>query len=194
MSRMAPRIKHVILDRDGVLNVERGDGGYVCDWAQWRWIPGAVEGLAMLSAAGIGLSIATNQSCVGRGLISRADLDSLHARMLDEAGRESGVIGGIFVCPHPPGSGCVCRKPAPGLLLKAIEASGVLPGEIIAIGDDLRDLQAAQAANIRAALVRTGKGCRTEASIKSGVAVFDDLREFAKAVLSNSISFERTGP
>lgn len=193
MSRMVPRIKHVILDRDGVLNVERFDGGYVCDWSQWRWMPGAIEALAMFSTGGVGLSVVTNQSCVGRGFLSRARLDAIHARMLEEARRGGGVIGGIFVCPHAPSSGCTCRKPAPGLMLEAVEASGVSPSETVAVGDDLRDLQAAQAANIAAALVRTGKGRAAEATIAGGIATFDDLREFAQAVLSNSISLERTG-
>lgn len=194
MSRMAAHIKHVILDRDGVLNVEQPDGGYVCEWSQWHWIPGAIEGLAMLSLEGVGISVATNQSCVGRGLISRADLDAIHARMLEDASQQGGVINDVFVCTHAPDSGCACRKPAPGLLLEAIEASHVLPNEIVAVGDDLRDVQAAQAANIRATLVRTGKGRLTEASLNGGVAIFDDLRELAKAVISNSISFERTAP
>ena len=66
---MARHTRHVILDRDGVLNVERSDGGWVSDWSEWLWSPGAQEGLRMLGSAGIRISIATNQSGVGRGLI-----------------------------------------------------------------------------------------------------------------------------
>jgi D-glycero-D-manno-heptose 1,7-bisphosphate phosphatase len=192
MTRMALHIKQVILDRDGVLNRERTDGGYVCDWSQWHWLPGAIEGLAMLGAAGIRLSIATNQSCVGRGLISRADLDALHARVLDEAGRQGVVIADMLVCPHAPDRGCGCRKPAPGLLRKAIKASGARWNEVIAVGDDLRDLQAAQAANLRAVLVRTGKGRATEAAAARPIIAFDNLRAFAQALVSDSLPCEST--
>lgn len=184
---MHPTIKHVILDRDGVLNAERGDGGYINSWSQWQWIPGALEGLAMLSSAGVCISVATNQSGVGRGLIAPGELDEIHARMIKEAAREGGVINHLFVCPHPPDSGCGCRKPSPGLLHNAVEATRIPRQATLALGDDLRDLEAAWAADIPAALVRTGKGLLTEvAAAHAGVLVFDDVREFASAVVSNT--------
>ena len=183
---MFPHIKHVILDRDGVLNMERIEGGYVADWSQWRWIPGAIEGLKMLSSAGVCISVATNQSGVGRGLVVRANLDAIHARMVKEAALAGGVISHIFVCPHLPSNGCNCRKPASGLLLQAIKTSEVSRQATIAVGDDVRDLDAAWAADVSAALVRTGKGRRTEAIVADRcVPVFDDLRAFAAGVLSN---------
>ena len=185
---MFPRIKHVILDRDGVLNMERIEGGYVVDWSQWRWIPGAIEGLRMLSSAGVRISVVTNQSGVERGLVLRASLDAIHARMVKEAALDGGVISHIFVCPHAPTSGCSCRKPASGLLLKAIQTSAVPRHATVAVGDDVRDLDAAWAADVSAALVRTGKGLRTETIVADRcVPVFDDLRAFAAGVLSNSI-------
>lgn len=186
---MIPAIKHVVLDRDGVLNVESPDGGYVKDWSQWQWMPGALEGLSMLSTAGICVSVATNQAGVARGIVNQADLDVIHAHMTQIAARGGGVIGRVFVCPHSPESGCNCRKPAPGLLIQAIEATGIPRQTTIAVGDDLRDVEAAWAANVSVALVRTGKGCLTEALIVGrGVPVFADLREFAQAVLSNCIT------
>ncbi len=177
-------IQHVILDRDGVLNVEASVGGYVIDWSKWRWMPGALEGLRLLRAAGIRVSVATNQAGVGHGLVDRADLDAIHALMLADAARAGGMIDHVFVCPHAPNSGCDCRKPAPGLLVQAVEASGIPRHATMAIGDALRDLEAAWAADISPALVRTGKGRLTEAAIAGrGVPVFDDLREFAAVVL-----------
>lgn len=186
---MHARIRHVVLDRDGVLNAEPRDGGYVTDWSQWQWLPGALESLAMLSSSGLCISVATNQSCVGRGLLARDRLDAVHARMLEEAARAGGIINHLFVCPHSPASGCGCRKPAPGLLRDAAEATGIAPCETIVLGDDLRDLQAASAAGMPAALVRTGKGASTEASIiENEVPVFDDIHEFTIALLSDSIA------
>lgn len=192
---MQPAIRHVILDRDGVLNAEPPDGGYVVDSAQWRWLPGALESLVALSAAGIRISVATNQSCVGRGLITRDQLDAVHARMLDEATRAGGTISNLLVCAHAPTAGCGCRKPAPGLLLDALHATQIPRDATIALGDDLRDIQAARGAGIPAALVRSGKGSRTEARFTdANLPVFDDLREFTSALLSDSIarSTERT--
>lgn len=191
---MLPPLRHVILDRDGVLDAERSDGGYIESWSQWRWIPGALEGLATLCAAGVHISVATNQACVGRGLIPRDGLDAIHARMITEAARSGGVISQVFVCPHVPDSGCACRKPAPWLLLRAMEAARIPASATVAVGDDLRDLEAARAAGVAPALVRTGKGCLTEAAVAcSGVPVFDDLRDFASACLADSrLAFEGT--
>lgn len=186
---MRPPLRHVILDRDGVLNAEPGDGGYVTDWAQWRWLPGALESLVLLHAEGVCISVATNQSCVGRGIFARDRLDAIHACMLDEVAQAGGAIDHLFVCPHAPGDLCDCRKPSPGLLRDAIEASGILRPATVAVGDDLRDLQAAEAVGIPAVLVRTGKGTATEAAMGAiDVPVFDDLRAFTAALLSDSIA------
>jgi D-sedoheptulose 7-phosphate isomerase len=185
---MAPRIRHVILDRDGVLNVERADGGWVSDWSQWLWLPGAMEGLRMLSTAGVRISIATNQSGVGRGSVVRANLDAVHARMVEEAARGGATIHEVFVCPHSPSDVCACRKPASGLFVKAMQASGVPAHQTIAVGDDVRDLQAAWSAGVTAALVRTGKGRATEPNVAGqGVPAYDDLHDFAGAVLADSV-------
>lgn len=187
-------VRHVILDRDGVLNAEPPDGGYVTDWTQWRWLPGVLEGLAMLSSERLCISVATNQSCVGRGFVTRNELDDIHARMVDEAAQAGATIDYVFVCPHAPAQGCACRKPAPGLLLEAMQASGIPRYETIVVGDDVRDLQAAKAAGIHAALVRTGKGTLAEASITgTELSVFDDLRAFTSALLSNSMTLVKPG-
>ncbi len=180
--------KHVILDRDGVLNVEQPDGGYVVDWSQWQWIPGAVDGLRILSHFGVSISVATNQACVGRGLVGRDGIDAIHARMLEEARLAGAVINRVFVCPHAPTDACDCRKPAAGMFLEAIAASRVSAQDTIAVGDAIRDVEAARAAGIQAVLVRTGKGLKSEADLSCvTVPVFDDLRAFAIALRSNSL-------
>jgi D-glycero-D-manno-heptose 1,7-bisphosphate phosphatase len=186
---MRTPFRHVIFDRDGVLNAEPRDGGYVRTPEQWQWLPGVPESLARLSTAGVCISVATNQACVGRGLVTREQLDAIHARMLDEAARAGATIDHVFVCPHSPEQACDCRKPAPGLLLDALAASGIPRHATLLVGDDLRDLQAASAADIPAALVRTGKGARTEATLThADVPVFDDLRAFISALLSGSMA------
>jgi D-glycero-D-manno-heptose 1,7-bisphosphate phosphatase len=176
--------RHVILDRDGVLNHEAPDGGYVREPAQFRWLPGALEGLALLRHAGVRLSVTTNQSGVGRGLMSLQQLAAVHERMQTEAAAQGVALDAILYCPHAPEEQCSCRKPAPGLIQAAVARSGIAASDSIVVGDDRRDLEAAERAGVAAALVRTGKGRRTEALLgKAAVPAYDDLRELARAIL-----------
>lgn len=189
MNGMLAQIRHVILDRDGVLNVERAECCQIRGWSQWQWIAGARDGLALLKRAGVQVSVATNQSGIGRGVVTRAEVDAVHACMLDEVAKAGGWIDRVLVCPHAPDEGCGCRKPAPGLLLEAVRASGVPVSATLVIGDDLRDLQAARAADINAVLVRTGKGRITERTVaRDRVEIFDDLHTFAGAGCSAVVS------
>jgi len=177
--------RHVILDRDGVLNYEAPEGSYVREPSEFRWLPGALEGLALLRRAGLRLSVATNQAGVGRGVMSLAQLAAVHERMQAEAAAHGGTIDAVLYCPHAPEERCSCRKPAPGLIQAAVAGSGIAASDTIVVGDDLRDLEAAERAGIAAALVRTGKGRRTEAMLgNAAVPAYDDLRELARAILA----------
>lgn len=177
------RVRHLILDRDGVLNEEAPARGYVTRPEAWRWIPGALEALASFARAGVRVTVATNQSGVGRGLMTQRDLDEVHARMLREARVAGGRIDALFTCPHAPDEGCPCRKPAPGLIEAAVAASGVPVAETLAVGDDGRDLEAARGAGVPAALVLTGKGRAALATLSwPDVPVYDDLMALARAL------------
>jgi D-glycero-D-manno-heptose 1,7-bisphosphate phosphatase len=177
--------RHIILDRDGVLNHEAPEGSYVREPSEFRWLPGALEGLAMLRRAGLRLSVATNQAGVGRGLMSLAQLAAVHDHMQTEAATHGGALDAVLYCPHAPEEHCSCRKPAPGLILAAVAGSGIAASDSIVVGDDRRDLEAAERAGVAAALVRTGKGRRTEALLgAAAVPAYDDLRELARAILA----------
>lgn len=179
------RYRHLILDRDGVLNEEAPNRGYVTSPQQWRWIPGALVAIAMLHRSGVRLTVATNQSGVGRGYMTDADLAGVHARMLDDVAAAGGCIAAVYVCPHAPGAGCECRKPAPGLLQRAVTESGIPVCETLAVGDDLRDLDAARAAGIAAVLVLTGKGRDVAAHLAPpSPPVYEDLRTLALQLLA----------
>jgi D-glycero-D-manno-heptose 1,7-bisphosphate phosphatase len=179
--------KHVILDRDGVLNREAHGAGYVLEPAQFLWLPGALEALATLRHAGVHLSVATNQSGIGRGLMSVAQLEAVHERMQTDAARSGAAIDAVLFCPHAPDDHCACRKPAPGLIHAAIARSGISASESLVVGDDQRDLEAASRAGVSAALVRTGKGRTTEALIRgTGVPTYDDLPELARAIVGSA--------
>jgi len=177
-------VRHVILDRDGVLNREPPDGSWVARPEDWVWEPGALEAMRRLAAAGVMLSVATNQSGVGRGVFPMEAVDAVTDLMLREAEDAGAPIDAVFVCPHAPKDLCDCRKPLPGLIEQAVAWSGIPREETLVVGDAARDLEAAEAAGVKAILVRTGKGRETEEVIgPEGVPVYDDLERAAEAIM-----------
>jgi D-glycero-D-manno-heptose 1,7-bisphosphate phosphatase len=178
----------VVLDRDGVINRESAD--FIKSADEWLPLPGSLEAIAALSRAGFTVVVATNQSGVGRGLISSSALEEIHRRMVQRVEQAGGKLAGIFFCPHRPEDDCSCRKPKPGLLRQIEARFGCsLKGRPV-IGDSARDLQAAEAVGARAILVRTGNGIGTEQQIRSGsdVEVFDDLAAAASALIGSGVS------
>ena len=141
----------VLLDRDGIINRMRPD--YVKRWDEVEIIPGSLETLARLSRGGCELIIVTNQSAIGRGLVSRKTVDEIHDRMAVLIDERGGNIRAFLVCPHTPADGCDCRKPAPGLLLRARDELGVDLSNAVMIGDQLSDVEAARPAGCRAILL-----------------------------------------
>ncbi len=177
-------VRHVILDRDGVLNREPPDGSWVARPEDWIWEQGALEALRRLAAAGMVLSVATNQSGVGRGVFPMESVDAVTDLMLRDAEDAGAPIDAVFVCPHAPDDHCDCRKPLPGLIEEAIGWSGVPREETVVVGDAPRDLEAAAAAGVRAVLVRTGKGRETEKLVgPHAIPVYDDLDLAAEAIV-----------
>ena len=167
-------IEHVILDRDGVLNRE-SESGWLAEASQWKWEQGSLEALQLLARAGIKLSIVTNQSGVGRGVVSLEAVDRIHDWLQAELAAAGVLLQGIYVCPHAPEADCRCRKPRPGLVEEAIADSGIAADRTLLIGDDLRDLEAGRAASVAIALVRTGKGRQVEARVPEQALIFDNL-------------------
>jgi D-glycero-D-manno-heptose 1,7-bisphosphate phosphatase len=175
--------RHVILDRDGVLNREAPAHGYILEPADFHWLPGALEALALMHGAGIRLSVASNQSAVGRGLMDLAQLEGIMAHMRAQAAAAGGPIDAVFYCPHAPEDACDCRKPLPGLLIAAVKASGIDPALTLFAGDDLRDVEAAQAAGVAPVLLLTGKGSGAAAQLRNrGITlpIYDNLLHLAR--------------
>lgn len=175
-----PRLKLVILDRDGVINHE--SERFIRSPEEWRPLDGALQAIAGLTAAGFTVVVASNQSGVGRGLFSAATLEAIHRKMSAAVEAAGGRIDRIFVCPHAPDAGCDCRKPLPGLLHQVAAAYGTTLEGVPVIGDSERDIRATQSAGARALLVRTGNGRATEPRLTAadGVEVFDDLAQAAR--------------
>ena len=182
-------IRHLILDRDGVLNQEAPQHGYILRPADFKWLPGSLEALVLLSRAGLRLSVATNQSAVGRGLMTQAQLDQVFAAMRTQAASAGAPLSGVYFCPHSPDAHCDCRKPAPGLIVAAVRDSGIPAAQTLLVGDDVRDVAAARAAGVHAALVRTGKGLQTEVTVHERgevLPVFADLAQLTRALTRGS--------
>lgn len=166
----------VIVDRDGVLNEKPPRAEYVRSWAEWRWIPGALDGLAALHRSGRRVVIVSNQAGVARGAMTREALDGIHERMTAEIEAAGGRIDAIYVCPHDWDEGCSCRKPRPGMLLQAQRDLALDLSRTPFIGDDERDAIAAAAAGAPSILVSGPDGLRDAvASLLDGSGVVGAL-------------------
>jgi len=176
--QMADRV--VFLDRDGTITVERG---HIADAGDLELLPGSAEAIRRLRTAGWKVLVVTNQSHVARGQITEADLEQIHRSLQQQLGILQTQVDGIYHCPHHPDGivpayalVCQCRKPLPGLLLRAASDHDVDLLHSVMVGDARRDLQAGQAAGVGATiLVRTGHGTSVEREDHGADHVADDL-------------------
>jgi D-glycero-D-manno-heptose 1,7-bisphosphate phosphatase len=171
--------KLVVLDRDGVINVD--SDAFIKSPDEWVAIPGSLEAIARLNQAGYRVAIASNQSGIGRGLFDMAALNAMHEKMNRAAATVGGRIDAVFFCPHTQEDECECRKPKPGMLQQIVERFEIDPADTPMVGDSLRDLQAGAALGFAPHLVLTGKGRKTLAAgnLPPNTKVHDDLRTFA---------------
>ena len=148
-------IRAIFFDRDGVLNEEVG---YLYEVEKFKWIDGARDAIKFCNERGILAVVVTNQSGIARGFYTAQNVDALHDFMQKNLAQVGAHIDGFYYCPHHPDfSGeCNCRKPKPGLILRACEDFKINPAEAILFGDSRRDIEAAQAANLRAGIFFKG--------------------------------------
>lgn len=129
----------VFLDRDGVINRDSPD--YVTSWEQFVFLPGSLEAICRLTAAGLVVMVITNQSAVGRGMMNTATLEAMHQNLRQAVEAQGGRIEAVFYCPHHPNDGCACRKPKPGLIAQAQRNYGLDLAAATMIGDSARDIE-----------------------------------------------------
>jgi histidinol-phosphate phosphatase family protein len=177
-----PQPLAVLLDRDGTL-IE--DVPYNGDPQRVRPMPGARPALQRLRDAGVKLAVVSNQSGIGRGLIDQRQLAAVNARVQELLG----PLGPWVICPHAPEDGCACRKPAPGLVLRAAALLGVPTVRCALIGDIGADVQAAHAAGARAVLVPTARTRAQE--IAAAPEVASTLGEAVERLLACSAGEQR---
>ena len=151
-------MKTIFLDRDGVINRNPPNKGYVKKWAEFDFIPNAQKAIRDLTESGYRIIVITNQAGIGRGFYSEDDLADIHSRMIAEIEKTGGTIDAVYYCPHHPEAGCECRKPKPGMLIRAAREHNIDLSTAYFIGDFPTDIEAGQRAGVTTFLVLTGLG------------------------------------
>ncbi len=190
--RSGRRRAAVFLDRDGVINIERHG---VLDPAAVELVPGAAEGISQFNKAGLAAVVVTNQPYVSHGTLSESGLDAVHASIERDLARGNAYVDAIYYCPHHPHKGyegeradlkiaCACRKPEPGMILRAAADLHLDLKNSWMIGDRTADIEAARRAGLRPILVRGGHGGKDGAHAADPDYTFEDLREAAQFIVT----------
>ncbi len=154
----------VFLDRDGTIIEEVGHLG---DPERLSLIPGSAEAIRLLNEASIPVILATNQAGVGRGYFPAGMVEAIHERLAEHLARQDGRLDGIYYCPHHPSEQCGCRKPNPGMLMRAAQEQGIDVRRSFMVGDTVSDVDAGRRVGCRTVLVLTGYGIETRETFKS---------------------------
>ena len=175
-------MKLIILDRDGVINFD--SDAFIKSPDEWRPIPGSLDAIARLTQSGWRIVVATNQSGIGRGLMDMASLNAINSKMHKAVLQAGGRIDAVFYCPDTADSDSPCRKPNPGMFLAISERFNSSLERVPAVGDGLRDFQAAAAVGAQPLLVLTGKGAKILAAGKlpQNTVIYPDLAAVAQAL------------
>lgn len=143
--------KAVFLDRDGVVNRKAPEGEYVTCWEQMDFLPGVANAIELLNRAGFHVIVISNQRCVAKGLITRTGVERLHDRMRHALAQAGAIVDAVYYCPHEKDGDCNCRKPQPGMLLRAKQEHGIDLAASWMIGDSETDVEAGRIAGCRTA-------------------------------------------
>ena len=181
--------KVVFLDRDGVINRDSPD--YIKSWSEFEFLPGSLEAIKKLTVNGFSVMIITNQSVIQRKMISLKALEHIHDMMKKTVLSSGGEIKDIFFCPHLPEDECDCRKPNPGLILKAGEKHRIDLKASIMVGDSAKDIECARNAGCGTViLVKTGNGAAAVKQLKAKMirpdVIVQDLLKAAHWIISRN--------
>ncbi len=173
--------KFILLDRDGTIIIDKH---YLSDPDGVEILPNAEKGLKLMSQAGFGLIVVTNQSGIGRGYYSVQDMNSVNAKIEELLSKSSIKFDAIYHCPHAPDQECNCRKPATEMFDNAIAEFNLDPTQCYVIGDKLCDVELGLAKGASSILVRTGKGLTEEPKCTDKATyIADDLVDAANFIL-----------
>jgi D-glycero-D-manno-heptose 1,7-bisphosphate phosphatase len=158
--------KAVFLDRDGVINRKAPEGDYITAWEEMEFLPGVERAIAQLNEAGFLVIVVTNQRSVAKGLLTIAQLESIHERMCQYLAGRGARIDAVYYCPHDLQPPCNCRKPEPGMLLEARRVHDLQLATSWMVGDSDKDIEAGKRAGCRTARISTDpKSTRTGADL-----------------------------
>ncbi len=172
----------IILDRDGVINQDSLE--YIKSPEEFIFLPGSLEAIRRLCAAGYTVAIATNQSGIARGYYDEATLHAIHDKLVSQVRVVGGGIASIQYCPHMPDSGCACRKPMPGMLYAIAETLQCTLDGAIMVGDRITDILVARAAGVRPMVVRSPMTDNARLADFPEVSVFSSLAQCVDNLLS----------
>ena len=145
----------IFLDRDGVVN-ERIIGGYVTRWDEFQFLDGILPVLRAFTWLHVPVIVISNQSGVNKGLVTPRSLRQITTRFVESLARQRVRMDAAYYCPHTDEQGCSCRKPKPGLLLRAAREYGIDLSRSVMVGDSESDVDAAAAANCQGLLLDHG--------------------------------------
>ncbi len=153
--------KTVFLDRDGVINIDSPQ--YIKNESEFEFIPKSPEAIALLTQHGYNVIVITNQSMIGRKMVSREILDAIFKKMKNGVQKAGGRIKDVFFCTHTPEDNCACRKPEPGLIFKACKKYSIDLEHSCMVGDSAKDIECALNAGCKKTiLVQTGNGIKAK--------------------------------
>jgi len=176
----------IFLDRDGV--IIENQANYVRDWSQAKVLSKAIGAIANLHRKNLyKIVIVTNQSVIGRGLISLKVAQDINKRLVNIIENHGGQIEGVYMCPHKPEDLCGCRKPNPGLFFQAAKELSLDLSQSWMVGDAWSDLLAGQAAGLRGVImVKTGRGAeqllQPQPETLKDFYIYNDLSEALEAL------------
>ncbi|MGE5452509.1 MAG: D-glycero-beta-D-manno-heptose 1,7-bisphosphate 7-phosphatase [Acidobacteriota bacterium] len=180
--------KAAFLDRDGVINRDRA---YVHQWNEFEFVPGAVDAMRRLREAGYALIVVTNQSGLARGMYTEAQYQTLTTHMREALAQAGAEVTAVYHCPHHPKGTvsdlaieCDCRKPQPGMILRAAQEHGLSLADSILVGDKPSDIEAARAAGVGKAYIVQSDNEESTDGLAGADAAYADLRACVDALLS----------
>ena len=179
--------KTIFLDRDGVINIDSPQ--YIKNASEFEFIPKSPEAIALLTQYGYRVIVITNQSIIGRNMVSLDVLDAIFTKMKKGVQKAGGRIKDVFFCPHTPEDNCACRKPEPGLIFKACKKYSIDLENSCMVGDSAKDIECALNAGCKKnILVQTGNGVEAQQQLLEKQIIPDytasDLYDAAKWLVS----------
>jgi D-glycero-D-manno-heptose 1,7-bisphosphate phosphatase len=159
--------KAVFLDRDGVINRKAREGEYVTRWEEIEILPGVADAIALLNRARFKVIVVTNQRCIAKGIATAREVETLHQRLCNELAAHGATIDDIYYCPHEAQPPCLCRKPAPGMILNAARDHGIALERSWMIGDSESDMATGKRAGCRTVGLRNDKAPTLDADLIS---------------------------